>query len=98
MSKKVHDLKAMENKAFQAKQYMVAEDYAYDSEQQEALERQIHHNKIMAKMETEESKVVQKLQSFMNTLLKRIQRDRDEQLSHRKSDSQTLIQRNKNVL
>jgi len=34
----------------------------------------------------------------MNNLLKRIQRDRDEQLAHRKKDSQTLIQRNRNVL
>lgn len=34
----------------------------------------------------------------MSTLQKRIQRDRDEQLAHRKTDSSTLIQRNKNVL
>jgi hypothetical protein len=31
-------------------------------------------------------------------LLKRIQRDRNEQLKHRQIDSQRLIQRNKNLL
>jgi hypothetical protein len=31
-------------------------------------------------------------------LLKRIQRDRNEQLKHRQQDSQRLIQRNKNIL
>lgn len=31
-------------------------------------------------------------------LLKRIQRDRNEQLKHRQMDSQRLIQRNKNLL
>ena len=31
-------------------------------------------------------------------MLKRIQRDRDEQLKHRARDSQRLIQRNKNIL
>ena len=30
--------------------------------------------------------------------MKRIQRDRDEQLAHRQQDSQILIQRNKNML
>ena len=34
----------------------------------------------------------------MSALLKRIQRDRNEQLKHRQIDSQRLIQRNKNLL
>ena len=34
----------------------------------------------------------------MAALLKRIQRDRNEQLKHRQQDSQRLIQRNKNIL
>lgn len=42
-------------------------------------------------MEKEEQKLRQKMAGFMNTLLKRIQRDRDEQLAHRKADSQTII-------
>ena len=34
----------------------------------------------------------------MSNFLKRIQRDRDEQLSHRQQDSKILIQRNRNML
>ena len=34
----------------------------------------------------------------MSNFLKRIQRDRDEQLSHRQQDSKVLIQRNRNML
>jgi len=34
----------------------------------------------------------------MQSLLKRIQRDRDEQVMQRQADSMTLIKRNKNVL
>ena len=34
----------------------------------------------------------------MAALLKRIQRDRNEQLKHRQKDSQKLIQRNRNIL
>lgn len=37
-------------------------------------------------------------QRQLNTLLKRVQRDRDEQLVHRQTDSRVLIQRNKNIL
>jgi hypothetical protein len=35
-------------------------------------------------MEKEEERLKIKMTGFMNTLLKRIQRDRDEQLAHRK--------------
>lgn len=37
-------------------------------------------------------------QMALAALLKRIQRDRNEQLKHRQMDSQRLIQRNKNLL
>lgn len=64
----------------------------------ELHEREAHYQRMMASMHREEAKFVSRLQNFMQTLLKRIQRDRDEQLQHRKNDSQILIQRNKNVL
>ena len=41
---------------------------------------------------------MKKQATFMSNFLKRIQRDRDEQLSHRQQDSKILIQRNKNML
>ena len=52
----------------------------------------------MAQLEKDEERLKKRLSGQMNNLLKRIQRDRDEQLAHRKQDSQTLIQRNRNVL
>lgn len=52
----------------------------------------------MIKIEKEEQKLRQKQQAALNSLLKRIQRDRDEQLRHRAQDSQKLVQRNRNVL
>ncbi len=53
---------------------------------------------MMAQLEKDEERLKKRLAGQMNNLLKRIQRDRDEQLAHRKQDSQTLIQRNRNVL
>lgn len=49
-------------------------------------------------MQKEEQKIKNKQAAGLMALQKRIQRDRDEQLHHRKLDSATLIQRNKNVL
>lgn len=49
-------------------------------------------------MQKDEARLKARQVAVLNTLQKRIQRDRDEQLAHRKQDSATLIQRNKNVL
>ena len=64
----------------------------------EVQERDAHYQKILESMQREETKLKTKQNAVLSTLQKRIQRDRDEQLAHRKTDSQTLIQRNKNVL
>jgi hypothetical protein len=45
-----------------------------------------------------EERLRAKQQLALAALLKRIQRDRNEQLKHRQIDSQRLIQRNKNLL
>lgn len=45
-----------------------------------------------------EQQTLKKQAIFMSNFLKRIQRDRDEQLSHRQQDSKILIQRNRNML
>ena len=49
-------------------------------------------------IERQEALLRQKQQQALSALLKRIQRDRNEQLKHRQIDSQRLIQRNKNLL
>lgn len=46
----------------------------------------------------QEERLRGKQQMALAALLKRIQRDRNEQLKHRQMDSQRLIQRNKNLL
>jgi hypothetical protein len=46
----------------------------------------------------QEERLRAKQQMALAALLKRIQRDRNEQLKHRQIDSQRLIQRNKNLL
>lgn len=48
-------------------------------------------------IERKEAKLKHSQQLALAALLKRIQRDRNEQLRHRQIDSQRLIQRNKNL-
>lgn len=50
------------------------------------------------KLAREETILRNKQQNQMNTLLRKIQRDREEQVKHRQLDSNRLIQRNKNLL
>ena len=92
------DLRVMERKSFGVKQYEQAVQFSQMSEQMEIEEREAHYQKMMTQLEKDEIRLKKRLTGQMNTLLKRIQRDRDEQLAHRKQDSQTLIQRNRNVL
>lgn len=65
------------------------------------LEKQEEENQtdvVDAIIEKQEHLLRAKQQQALSALLKRIQRDRNEQLKHRQIDSQRLIQRNKNLL
>lgn len=53
---------------------------------------------MQAVLQKKEAKLRHSQQLALAALLKRIQRDRNEQLKHRQQDSQRLIQRNKNIL
>ena len=53
---------------------------------------------MQAVIQKREAKIRHQQQLALAALLKRIQRDRNEQLKHRQQDSQRLIQRNKNIL
>ena len=53
---------------------------------------------MQAVVQKKEAKLRHQQQLALAALLKRIQRDRNEQLKHRQQDSQRLIQRNKNIL
>ncbi len=54
--------------------------------------------KMAVKLAKEEHTLRKKHQNQMQTLLRRVQRDREEQMKHRQADSNRLIQRNKNLL
>ena len=67
--------------------------------QLEEEEREAANNcDLEEKIERQEGLLRQRQQQALSALLKRIQRDRNEQLKHRQIDSQRLIQRNKNLL
>ncbi len=72
------DLRVMERKSFGVKQYEQAVQFSQMSEQMEIDEREAHYQKMMAQLEKDEIRLKKRLTGQMNTLLKRIQRDRDE--------------------
>lgn len=80
------------------KRYEDAEQTKHDCEQKEQEERRAMESQIDDILEKAEERLRQKQQMALAALLKRIQRDRNEQLKHRQIDSQRLIQRNKNLL
>ncbi len=61
------------------------------AEQMEIMERDSHYQKLLEQMQKDETRLKARHVAVLNTLHKRIQRDRDEQLAHRKQDSATLI-------
>ena len=64
----------------------------------EEFERNKLEAEMQAVLQKKEAKLRHTQQLALAALLKRIQRDRNEQLKHRQQDSQRLIQRNKNIL
>ena len=64
-----------------------------EQEEAETAQESLEEN-----IEKQEALLRQRQQQALSALLKRIQRDRNEQLKHRQIDSQRLIQRNKNLL
>lgn len=64
----------------------------------EADEIEQLHARVKIRLTKEEQMIRKKQELQMQSLLKRICRDRDEQVKHRKTDSTNLIQRNKNIL
>ena len=57
-----------------------------------------HQDTINLKVEKEQEKLYKLQQLQVQNLLKRIERDRNEQIKHREHDSKILLQRNKNVM
>eukprot|EP00347_Sterkiella_histriomuscorum_P009275 403341831 len=98
LSKELMELRNFEKKHFALKEYDKAEHFKKQADRMEAEERSKCDQQAQDKIDREVTKLRGKQQSALNSLLKRIQRDRDEQLKHRAQDSQRLIQRNRNIL
>ena len=64
----------------------------------EREEMEVLHARLQIRLAKEEQTIRKRQEIQMQSLLKRVQRDRDEQVKHRHIDSVKLIQRNKNVL
>lgn len=80
------------------KQYDDAETLEQKANALEAIEKERMEEELEEIILKQEEKLRRKQQLALSALLKRIQRDRNEQLKHRQVDSQRLIQRNKNLL
>jgi len=88
----------MERKTFASKNYDGASYFKYLADELEQFEKIAYQDKLVEKFERQEKILRKKQENFMINFLKRVQRDRDEQLCHRQQDSKILIQRNKNML
>ncbi len=97
-SKDLLELRDKESKLVRAKRYEEAERVKLKADLLEEFERSKLEADMHSVLEKKEAKLRHTQQLALAALLKRIQRDRNEQLKHRQQDSQRLIQRNKNIL
>lgn len=97
-SKDLLELRDKEAKLVRMKRYEEAEKVKMKADLLEEFERNKLEADMHAVVQKKEAKVRHQQQLALAALLKRIQRDRNEQLKHRQQDSQRLIQRNKNIL
>ena len=97
-SKSLVDMRKQEQIYFSVKDYDKAQAMRQMIEQQAESEATVREQNLQITLVKEMEKLRVKQQQSLQSLLKRIQRDREEQVKHRQIDSQRLIQRNKNLL
>mmetsp|Transcript_9482 Transcript_9482/g.10416 ORF Transcript_9482/g.10416 Transcript_9482/m.10416 type:complete len:313 (+) Transcript_9482:113-1051(+) len=97
-SKELLELRRKQKVLAKLRQYEDADKVKAQGDALEEWERAKHEAEIQDTLQKKETKLRQQQQMALSALLKRIQRDRNEQLKHRQMDSQRLIQRNKNLL
>ena len=99
INKRILELKNKEKALTQNKKYDQAEKLRRKREAIESSDMdQFIKQDIKRLLEKEEMKLKNKQEIALLALLKRIQRDRNEQLLHRQIDSRRMIQRNKNLI
>lgn len=97
-SKPIVEQRQKERVLFSLKQYEEAQLAKEAADQMEREEMEVVHAKLQIRLAKDEQAIRKQQEVQMQSLLKRIRRDRDEQVKHRHMDSVKLIQRNKNVL
>ena len=97
-TKELMDMRKKVQKLLSSKRYEEAEELNNECNMKEQEEKDGQEDTIAILTHREETKLRRRQQMALGALLKRIQRDRNEQLKHRQIDSQRLIQRNKNLL
>ena len=80
------------------KTYEEAEKIKEKADGLERIEDEMNEATVRRIIEAKEKKLRQQQQLALAALLKRIQRDRNEQIKHREVDSSRLIMRNRNVI
>lgn len=98
LSKELLEMRKRTRLLVSIKQYDEAEVLDQKANALEAIEKEKMEEELENIIIKQEEKLRRKQQLALSALLKRIQRDRNEQLKHRQMDSQRLIQRNKNLL
>lgn len=98
LSKELLDMRKRVRLLVSMKEYDEAEVLEQKANALEAIEKEKMEEELEDIIMKQEEKLRKKQQLALSALLKRIQRDRNEQLKHRQMDSQRLIQRNKNLL
>jgi EF-hand domain pair len=97
-SKELLALRQKQQTLAKQKSYEEAEKIKAKADQLESLEDEKNEAIVKKIIETKEKKLRQQQQMALAALLKRIQRDRNEQIKHREMDSNRLVMRNRNII
>ena len=97
-SKELLGLRQKQQVLAKQKSYEEAEKIKDKADQLEGMEDDKNEAIVKKIIETKEKLLRQQQQMALAALLKRIQRDRNEQIKHREMDSNRLIMRNRNII
>ncbi|CAI2373520.1 unnamed protein product [Moneuplotes crassus] len=97
-SKDILDLRHKQEKLIKLQQYEKAEDLGEKADRLEKKERQKIEKQLKKQWVNSKNKLKASQEKALTALLKRIQRDKNEQLRQRHEDSQKLIKRNRNLV
>ena len=97
-SKELLELRQKQHTLAKQKAYEEAEKIKAKADQLESMEDEKNEAIVKLVIENKEKKLRQQQQMALSALLKRIERDRNEQIKHREVDSNRLIMRNRNIV